>query len=145
MPKTTLNLRIDSNIKKQAEKVVDELGISMSAAIILYLKAIVRENGIPFDMKVRKPEPVEAPKAKAKKKTKPVLDDDEFELPGSDSIRAAIDKLWFGFKKPLETPQIQRFRLGLANYSRPFPFARVRAFKTAIKKQAIFHACDFIV
>ena len=93
MPKTTLNLRIDSNIKKQAEKVVDELGISMSAAIILYLKAIVRENGIPFDMKVRKPESVEAPKAKAKKKTKPVLDDYEFELPGSDSIRAAIDKL----------------------------------------------------
>ena len=93
MPKTTLNLRIDSNIKKQAEKVVDGLGISMSAAIILYLKAIVRENGIPFDMKVRKAEPVEAPKPKAKKKAKPVLDDDEFELPGSDSIRAAIDKL----------------------------------------------------
>ena len=68
MPKTTLNLRIDSNIKKQAEKVVDELGISMSAAIILYLKAIVRENGIPFDMRVKKPEPVEAPKPKAKKK-----------------------------------------------------------------------------
>lgn len=93
MPKTTLNLRIDSNIKKQAEKVVDELGISMSAAIILYLKAIVRENGIPFDMKVRKQEPVETPKAKAKKKPKPTIDDDEFELPGSDSIRAAIDKL----------------------------------------------------
>ena len=82
MPKTTLNLRIDSNIKKQAEKVVDELGISMSAAIILYLKAIVRENGI-----------LEAPKTKAKKKPKNDFDDDEFELPGSDSIRAAIDKL----------------------------------------------------
>ena len=93
MPKTTLNLRIDSNIKKQAEKVVDELGISMSAAIVLYLKAIVRENGIPFDMKVRKPETAEAPKAKTKKKAKPSFDDDGFELPGSDSIRAAIDKL----------------------------------------------------
>ena len=93
MPKTTLNLRIDSNIKKQAEKVVDELGISMSAAIILYLKAIVRENGIPFDMRVKKQEPVEASKQKAKKKPKNHFDDDEFELPGSDSIRAAIDKL----------------------------------------------------
>lgn len=93
MPKTTLNLRIDSNIKKQAEKVVDELGISMSAAIILYLKAIVRENGIPFDMRVKKPEPVEASKPKAKKKPKNDFDEDEFELPGSDSIRAAIDKL----------------------------------------------------
>ena len=93
MPKTTLNLRIDSNIKKQAEKVVDELGISMSAAIILYLKAIVRENGIPFDMRVKKPEPVEASKPKAKKKPENDFDDDEFELPGSDSIRAAIDKL----------------------------------------------------
>ena len=78
MPKTTLNLRIDSNIKKQAEKVVDELGISMSAAIILYLKAIVRENGIPFDMRVKKQEPAEAPKPKAKKKPKNDFDDDEF-------------------------------------------------------------------
>ncbi|MCR5693145.1 MAG: type II toxin-antitoxin system RelB/DinJ family antitoxin [Bacilli bacterium] len=92
MPKTTLNLRIDSKIKKQAEKVVDELGISMSAAIVLYLKAIVRENGIPFDMKVRRPETPEAPKTKEKKKSKPSFDDDDFELPGSDSIRAAIDK-----------------------------------------------------
>ena len=48
-------------------------------------------------------------------------------------------------KTPLETPQIQRFPIGLANYPRLFSFARVRAFKTAIKKQAIFHACDFIV
>ena len=48
MPKTTMNLRLDSQLKKKAENVIDELGISMSAAITLYLKAIVREKGIPF-------------------------------------------------------------------------------------------------
>jgi DNA-damage-inducible protein J len=48
MPKTTMNLRIDASLKKEAEKVVDELGLSMASAVTLYLKALVREKGIPF-------------------------------------------------------------------------------------------------
>jgi DNA-damage-inducible protein J len=47
MPKTTMNLRIDSKLKKNAENIVSQLGISMSSAIALYLRAIVREKGIP--------------------------------------------------------------------------------------------------
>lgn len=91
MPKTTLNLRIDSNLKKDAEKVVDELGITMSAAINLYLKMIVRTKGIPFDLKIAKTDP--------KKKVQPIkkedLDDDldDFDFDPSDSIRKAIEKL----------------------------------------------------
>ncbi len=91
MPKTTLNLRIDSSLKKDAEKVVDELGITMSAAINLYLKMIVRTKGIPFDLKITKADP--------KKKVQPIkkedLDDDldDFDFDSSDSIRKAIEKL----------------------------------------------------
>lgn len=91
MPKTTLNLRIDKSLKKDAEKVVYELGITMSAAINLYLKMIVRTKGIPFDLKLTKTDP--------KKKVQPIskedLDDgfDDFDFDSSDSIRKAIDKL----------------------------------------------------
>lgn len=91
MPKTTLNLRIDKNLKKDAEKVVDELGITMSAAINLYLKMIVRTKGIPFDLKLTKADP--------KKKIQPISKDDfdddfdDLDFDSSDSIRKAIDKL----------------------------------------------------
>ncbi len=91
MPKTTMNLRVDKALKKDAEKVIDELGLSMSAAINLYLKMIVRTKGIPFDLRITKEEP--------KKKNTPskvVDEDDDFEdldFDSSDSIRKAIEKL----------------------------------------------------
>ena len=92
MPKTTLNLRIDSALKKQTEKVVSELGISMSSAIVLYFKAIVRENGIPFDMKIKGAELV---KTNGKKKPQRIEEgtEDDFGLFSGTSIKSAIDKL----------------------------------------------------
>ena len=53
--KPTTTIRIDSKIKKQANEVFDEIGISMSAAINTFLKAVVREGNIPFDIKIKTP------------------------------------------------------------------------------------------
>ena len=39
-------------LKEQANKVFDGLGISLSAAVNAFLKAVVREQGIPFDMRL---------------------------------------------------------------------------------------------
>ena len=91
MPKTTLNLRVDKALKKDAEKVLNQLGLTMSSAINLYLKMIVHEKGIPFDLKLGKPEP-------QKKTTKPKTDDfdgelDSLDFDSSDSIKKAIQKL----------------------------------------------------
>lgn len=44
--------RIDPEIKKQAEQVLEQLGIPMSNAIGLFLRQIVMQRGIPFDMKL---------------------------------------------------------------------------------------------
>lgn len=91
MSKTTLNLRVDKSLKDSAEKVVDELGLTMSAAINLYLKMIVRTKGIPFDLKLVKNDP--------KKKTQPISEDefedelDSLDFDDSESIRKAIGKL----------------------------------------------------
>lgn len=90
MSKTTLNLRVDAPLKKQAEKVFDDLGISMSSAVVLYLKAVVREQGIPFDIKLKREE-TKIPTTKKENK-KEMLDQD-FEILGSDSLFAAINKL----------------------------------------------------
>lgn len=91
MPKTTMNLRVDASLKKDAEKVIDELGLSMSAAITIYLKMIVREKGLPFEVKVKR----SASALTVKKASRPEDDDDLFDLDldGDDSIRKAIEKL----------------------------------------------------
>jgi len=45
-----INLRVDDEVKKGAEKTFNEIGLSMSTAINIFLKAVVRENRIPFEL-----------------------------------------------------------------------------------------------
>ena len=54
---TTLNLRVNPEVKKNAEEVLSQLGMPMSTAIDIYLKQISMTGGIPF--------PVTLPKAPA--------------------------------------------------------------------------------
>ena len=89
MPKTTMNLRLDSQLKKKAENVIDELGISMSAAITLYLKAIVREKEIPFPVTLEGKKKTPSYRAKSEEE-EPDLEEDS--LIDQDSIKKAIDK-----------------------------------------------------
>lgn len=89
MPKTTMNLRIDGKLKKTAENVIDELGISMSAAITLYLKAIVREKGIPFPVTLEGKRKVSSYRQKTEEEESTLTDDS---LIDQDSIKKAIDK-----------------------------------------------------
>ena len=44
--------RIEPEIKEQAELVLDQLGIPMSNAIGMFLRQIVLQKGIPFEMKL---------------------------------------------------------------------------------------------
>ena len=51
MEKTaTLNLRINPDIKKSAEDVLSALGLTMTAAINIYLKQIALRGAIPFEI-----------------------------------------------------------------------------------------------
>ncbi|MDY2574077.1 type II toxin-antitoxin system RelB/DinJ family antitoxin [Fusobacterium necrophorum subsp. funduliforme] len=45
-----ISFRIDDNLKKNVEQICEELGMSMSTAIHIYLKKLVREGGIPFEV-----------------------------------------------------------------------------------------------
>lgn len=49
IPATTI--RIDPEVKREATAVLDELGLSMSGAVSLFLRAVVREQGMPFEVK----------------------------------------------------------------------------------------------
>lgn len=55
MESTNLNIRTDKEVKAQAEKIFDALGLNMSTAINIFLRQAIRENGIPFEVKLNVP------------------------------------------------------------------------------------------
>jgi len=52
---TTLNIRIDADLKKQSEEIFNELGLNMSTALTVFLRQTVRSKGIPFEMRLNIP------------------------------------------------------------------------------------------
>ena len=63
MPRTatrTSNVytRVDPDTKEQAELILNQLGIPMSNAIGMFLKQVVIQRGIPFEMKLPSVKPV---------------------------------------------------------------------------------------
>jgi DNA-damage-inducible protein J len=55
MATTNLNIRIDADLKKQSEQIFNELGLTMSSALTVFLRQTVRSNGIPFEMRLNTP------------------------------------------------------------------------------------------
>lgn len=49
------NITIDDNLTRQVEPIFSELGISLSTATTIFLKQVVRHNGIPFDVSLNTP------------------------------------------------------------------------------------------
>ncbi|RHU84481.1 type II toxin-antitoxin system RelB/DinJ family antitoxin [Clostridiaceae bacterium OM08-6BH] len=52
MATTNLNIRTDKAIKDQAEEIFNELGLNMTTAINIFLRTVIREHGIPFELKL---------------------------------------------------------------------------------------------
>lgn len=48
----TVRARVDESLKFNAETVLKELGLTTSQAINIFLKKVVSEQGIPFELKV---------------------------------------------------------------------------------------------
>ena len=44
------NVRIVPELKAEAKEILEGLGLNLSSAINIYLKAIVRQKGIPFEI-----------------------------------------------------------------------------------------------
>ena len=49
----TTTMRLDPELKDQAMKVLEPLGLNMTGAVTIFLKAVVRENGMPFELKAQ--------------------------------------------------------------------------------------------
>lgn len=50
MAQTSIQIRIDEDLKKEFDYIVNELGMSVTTAFNIFAKAVVRNNGIPFEL-----------------------------------------------------------------------------------------------
>ncbi len=50
MATTSITIRMDEKLKKQAEILFEDMGLNMTTAITMFTKAVVRQNKIPFEI-----------------------------------------------------------------------------------------------
>lgn len=50
MAQTTLSVRMDENVKKQFDAFCADVGMNSSVAVNLFVKAVLREHRIPFEI-----------------------------------------------------------------------------------------------
>lgn len=54
MASTLLQVRIDDSVKKETQEIFQNLGLTMSGAIKLFLNRVIVEQGLPFKMNLER-------------------------------------------------------------------------------------------
>lgn len=52
---TNISIRMDADLKKQADALFSELGMNLSTAFNIFVRQSLREGGIPFDINLGQP------------------------------------------------------------------------------------------
>ena len=52
MSKTSMSIRLDSEVKEQAQQVFNDLGMDMTTAINIFLRQAIQYQGLPFDVRL---------------------------------------------------------------------------------------------
>ena len=52
MSKTSMSIRLDSEVKDQAQQVFNNLGMDMTTAINIFLRQAIQYQGLPFDVRL---------------------------------------------------------------------------------------------
>ena len=60
MAQTTMTLRVDNSLKINFDTLCEEFGFTTTAAITVFMKTVVRERKIPFEIKAASKEEVNA-------------------------------------------------------------------------------------
>lgn len=78
-----ISVNVDADTKQVAEDLLNEMGLTMTVAINMYLKRIALERGIPFEVTTRVPN---ATTIEAIEEGRRIANDQS--VPGFDSIEA---------------------------------------------------------
>ena len=60
MAQTSMTFRVDDSLKKNFDKLCDEFGLTSTAALTVFMKTVVRERRIPFEVRTEKLDEVSA-------------------------------------------------------------------------------------
>ena len=52
MSNTSMNIRMDSEVKKQAQELFAQFGLDMTTAVNMFLRQSIRQRGIPFPLQL---------------------------------------------------------------------------------------------
>ena len=55
MTTTNINIRMDSDLKAQADALFGELGMNLSTAFNIFVRQSIRDGGIPFEITLNQP------------------------------------------------------------------------------------------
>ena len=50
MASTSVTVRIDENLKKDFESVLNDIGLTTTSAFNIFVKAVIKQNKIPFEL-----------------------------------------------------------------------------------------------
>lgn len=56
MSQATISIRVDQNLKKSFDTLCEDFGLTTTAAFNIFMKAVVRERRIPFEIKANNDE-----------------------------------------------------------------------------------------
>ncbi len=59
MPQQTFSIRMDAQLKEEFDTLCEEMGMNATTAFNIFARAVVREQAIPFEIKVQKKQPKE--------------------------------------------------------------------------------------
>lgn len=60
MAQTSMTLRVDNSLKKNFDTLCEEFGFTTTAAITVFMKTVVRERKIPFEIKAASKDEINA-------------------------------------------------------------------------------------
>lgn len=55
MPQTNINIRMDEDLKRDFDRLCNDLGLTMTAAFNVFARAMVRQKRIPFEISLNVP------------------------------------------------------------------------------------------
>ncbi len=84
MATTTVSFRTDADLRKDADRFFETVGMTMSTAINLYLRKIVMEQRIPFEISVP---------AMSKESIAALQEAEELKRPGVGKVFKNVDEL----------------------------------------------------
>lgn len=86
---TNLNIRTDKEVKAAAEKIFEALGLNMTTAVNIFLRQSIRENGIPFALRLDVPNDTTA--AAIAEGRRIAADKDQKGCSNMDDLKAALN------------------------------------------------------